>query len=98
MNVRYNVATQLIETTSSKEYTVLAVDVCSRVEPELKREAAAVLKAAGLDVSTAIRLFLRCVVEKGGLPMDLPRPNATTLAAIKAAMEDKVSDVSLDDL
>lgn len=77
---------------------MLTVDVRSRVEPELKREAAAVLKAAGLDVSTAIRLFLRSVVEKGGLPMDLPRPNATTLAAIKAAKEGKVSDVSLDDL
>ena len=80
------------------EYALLTVDVRSRVEPELKREAAAVLKAAGLDVSTAIRLFLRSVVEKGGLPMDLPRPNAATLAAIKAAKEGRVRDVSLDDL
>ena len=40
---------------------MLTVDVRSRVEPELKREAAAVLNAAGLDVSTAIRLFLRSV-------------------------------------
>jgi DNA-damage-inducible protein J len=77
---------------------MLTVDVRSRVEPELKREATAVLKAAGLDVSTAIRLFLRSVVEKGGLPMDLPRPNPTTLAAIKAAKEGRVSDVSVDDL
>jgi DNA-damage-inducible protein J len=77
---------------------LLTVDVRSRVEPELKREAAAVLKAAGLDVSTAIRLFLLGVVEKGGLPMDLPRPNPTTLAAIKAAKTDKVTNVSLDDL
>lgn len=77
---------------------MLTVDVRSRVEPELKREAAAVLKAAGLDMSTAIRLFLRSVVEKGGLPMELPRPNAATLAAITAAKEGKVSDVSLDDL
>ena len=77
---------------------MLTVDVRSRVEPELKNEAAAVLKAAGLDMSTAIRLFLRSVVEKGGLPMDLPRPNATTLAAIKAAKAGKVRDVSLDDL
>jgi DNA-damage-inducible protein J len=39
----------------------------SRVEPELKPDAEAVLKAAGLDVSTAIRLFLRSVVETGGI-------------------------------
>jgi DNA-damage-inducible protein J len=77
---------------------LLTVDVRSRVEPELKREAAAVLKAAGLDVSTAIRLFLRSVVEKGGLPMDVPRPNARTLAAIKAAKAGKVTDVSVEDL
>ena len=75
---------------------MLTVDVRARVEPELKREAAAVLKAAGLDVSTAIRLFLRSVVEKGGLPIDVPRPNAATLAAIKAAKNGKVTDVSVD--
>lgn len=77
---------------------MLTVDVRARVEPELKREAAAVLKAAGLDLSTAIRLFLRGVVQQGGLPMDMPRPNATTLAAIKAAKQDKVTDITLDDL
>jgi len=77
---------------------MLTVDVRSRVEPELKREAAAVLKAAGLDLSTAIRLFLRGVVQQGGLPMDMPRPNATTLAAIKAAKHGKVTDITLDDL
>lgn len=76
---------------------MLTVDVRSRVEPELKREAAAVLKASGLDVSTAIRLFLRSVVEKGGLPIDMPRPNAATLAAIKAAKAGKVTGVSVDD-
>ena len=77
---------------------MLTVDVRSRVEPELKRDAAAVLKAAGLDVSTAIRLFLRSVVESGGLPIAVPRPNAKTVAAIKAAKEGKVTDVTLDDL
>ena len=77
---------------------MLTVDVRSRIEPELKREAAAILAAVGLDLSTAIRLFLRGVVEKGGLPMELPRPNAKTLAAIKAAKSGKVTRVSLDKL
>jgi len=77
---------------------MLTVDVRSRVEPELKREAAAVLKASGLDVSTAIRLFLRSVVEQGGLPMELPRANPTTLAAITAAKANRVSGVNLEDL
>ncbi|MCU0769021.1 MAG: type II toxin-antitoxin system RelB/DinJ family antitoxin [Burkholderiaceae bacterium] len=76
---------------------MLTADVRSRVEPELKREAAAVLKAAGLDVSTAIRLFLRSVVEKGGLPMDLPRANPTTLAAIRDAKAGKTTRTTLED-
>lgn len=77
---------------------MLTVDVRSRVEPELKNEAAAILKAAGLDVSTAIRLFLRSVVEKGGLPMEMPRANATTLAAIKDAKAGKTTRTTFDDL
>lgn len=76
---------------------MLTVDVRSRVEPELKNEAAAILKAAGLDVSTAIRLFLRSVVEKGGLPMDLPRANPATLAAIRAAKAGKTTRTTLED-
>ena len=76
---------------------MLTVDVRSRVEPELKREAAAVLKAAGLDVSTAIRLFLRSVVEKGGLPMELPRANPTTLAAIRESKAGKTTRTTLED-
>ena len=76
---------------------MLTVVVRSRVEPELKREAAAVLKAAGLDVSTAIRLFLRSVVDKGGLPMELPRANPTTLAAIREAKASKTTRTTLED-
>ncbi len=77
---------------------MLTTDVRSRVEPELKREAAAVLKASGLDLSTAIRLFLRSVVEKGGLPMDLPRANPTTLAAIRDAKAGKTTRTTLEEL
>jgi DNA-damage-inducible protein J len=80
-----------------KEVLMLTVDVRSRVEPQLKREAAAVLKAAGLDVSTAIRLFLLSVVEKGGLPMDLPRANPVTLAAIRDAKTGKTTRTTLED-
>jgi DNA-damage-inducible protein J len=77
---------------------MLTVDVRSRVEPELKREAAAVLEAAGLDLSTAIRLFLRSVVETGGLPIEVPRPNAKTIAAIKAAKAGRVTGTTLEKL
>jgi DNA-damage-inducible protein J len=77
---------------------MMTVDVRSRVEADLKSEATAVLKGMGLDVSTAIRLFLRSVVETGGLPMAMPRPNAKTMAAIQAAKAGKVEETTLDDL
>lgn len=76
---------------------MLTTDVRCRVEPELKREAAEILKASGLDLSTAIRLFLRSVVEKGGLPIEMPVPNLTTISAIKAAKNGKVTEVSEGD-
>ena len=80
------------------EVSTVNVDVRFRVEPELKNEAGAVLKAAGLDISTAIRLFLRCVVETGRMPIDFTHPNPTTIAAIKAAKAGKVTKTTLDDL
>ena len=75
---------------------MMTVDVRSRVEADLKRDAAAVLKASGLDVSTAIRLFLRSVVETGGLPIEVARPNAKTIVAIKAAKAGKTTDTTLE--
>jgi addiction module RelB/DinJ family antitoxin len=56
------------------------------------------LKAAGLDASKAIRLFLRCVVETGRMPIDFTRPNPMTIAAIKAAKAGKITKTTLDDL
>jgi DNA-damage-inducible protein J len=57
------------------------------------------MEASGLAVSTAIRLFLRSVVETGGLPLAMPRPKAETHgASIKAAKAGQSTGVSLDDL
>ena len=42
--------------------------VRARIDVELKAEAVAVLKANDLELSDAIRLFLRQVVRSGGLP------------------------------
>jgi DNA-damage-inducible protein J len=74
------------------------VDVRSRIDLELKQNASAVLEASGLDISTAIRLFLRSVVETGGLPIAINKPNANTVAAIKAAKAGKTTAISLSDL
>jgi DNA-damage-inducible protein J len=61
----------------------------ARVEPELKREAEAVLKALGLNASEAITLFYRQVALSRGLPFEIKLPNETTRAAIRDALEGK---------
>lgn len=76
---------------------MMTVDVRSRVEEDLKRDAAAVLKSVGLNTSTAIRLFLRSVVDTGGMPIEVARPNAKTIAAIKAAKAGKTTDIAFED-
>lgn len=62
-----------------------STEIRSRIEPELKEESAEVLATLGLDMSNAIRLFLRQVVEVGGLPFEVRRPNAKTIAAMNEA-------------
>ena len=61
----------------------------ARVEPELKREAEAVLKALDLNVSEAITLFYRQVALRRGLPFEIKLPNETTRAAMRNAIEGK---------
>lgn len=60
-------------------------EVRSRIEPSLKDQSAEVLASLGLDMSDAIRLFLRQVVEVNGLPFEVRRPNRTTVAAMEEA-------------
>jgi DNA-damage-inducible protein J len=59
--------------------------VRSRIEPAVKVRAERVLQHCGLDLSTAIRLFLGQVVALRGLPFEVKVPNATTIAAMEEA-------------
>lgn len=60
-------------------------DLRLRLEPELKDEAARILASAGLDLSVAIRLFLRHVVVHRGLPFAVREPTAATAQAMREA-------------
>ena len=48
-----------------------SVNVNIRVDPELKRKAEAVYAELGMNLSTALNVFLRSSVRYGGLPFDL---------------------------
>ena len=62
-----------------------------RIDDELKNQAATIYNEIGIDISTAIRMFLKKSVQEGGLPFD-PRINPTTLNAILAV--DKMRTIS----
>lgn len=64
-----------------------SAEVRSRIEPDLKEKSTEVPADLGLDLSGAIRLFLRQVVEVGGLPFDVRKPTAKTVAAMTEARE-----------
>lgn len=44
--------------------------ITNRIEPEVKREASAILDELGLSMSTAVNTFLRAVIRKGGMPFE----------------------------
>lgn len=53
-----------------------------RIDPEVKREATAILDELGLSMSTAVNAFLRALVREGGMPFEMrvktPAPDGET--------------------
>lgn len=75
-----------------------------RIDEALKNQAAAVYNEIGIDISTAIRMFLKKSVQEGGLPFD-PRINPAMLNAILAVDNMRTiseangnSEMTLDDI
>lgn len=42
-----------------------------RIEPEVKREAVAILDELGLSMSTAVNAFLKALIREGGMPFEM---------------------------
>ncbi|MBQ7995016.1 MAG: type II toxin-antitoxin system RelB/DinJ family antitoxin [Bacilli bacterium] len=62
-----------------------------RVDEELKNKANAIFSELGIDLSTAVRMFLKKSVQEGGIPFDT-KINQSTLNAILAV--DKMRTIS----
>lgn len=56
-----------------------------RTDAEVKSAAEKIFEALGLNMSTAVNIFLRQAIRQGGLPFEvkLDIPNETTAAAIE---------------
>ncbi len=68
------------------------VNMSIRMDTDLKKQAEAMLSDMGLNMTTAMNMFLRQVVRQGRIPFEIATdiPNNETLAAIKE-MDDIIS-------
>jgi len=53
-----------------------------RTTPEIKKEAEVILNDLGLNISSAVNLFLKQVINYKGIPFDLRLPNQETQQAM----------------
>ena len=62
-----------------------------RMDSTIKRQAQELFAALGMDMTTAVNIFLRQAIRRQGLPFDvaLNRPNSETLEAIAEVREMK---------
>lgn len=67
-----------------------------RVEDKLKKEAGDVFREIGMDMSTAITVYLKQVVRSNGIPFPVSAeiPNALTLKAIQEAEKGEMASFS----
>ena len=65
--------------------------VQTRIDRDIKEEAAAALAAMGLTVSDAVRLLLTRVAHDKALPFEPLTPNEATIAAMKEARAGKLA-------
>lgn len=56
-----------------------------RMDSDIKRDAQEIFSALGMDMTTAVNIFLRQAIRQRGLPFEvkLDSPNAETLEAIE---------------
>ena len=77
-----------------------------RIEDELKNEATAVFEKLGIDMSTALRMFLKRAVLENGIPFPMTLQNTydaqAVLKAVKAmtldAKQNGSADLTIDEI
>ena len=60
-----------------------------RVDSETKAAAASLFEALGMDISTAVRVFLKKAIVEGGMPFDMKLDDSTrrAFAAVRSMRE-----------
>ena len=69
------------------------------IDPQIKREAEAILKELGLSVSKSFEIYYRQIIAHQGLPFELRVPSKKTMQAIENSRQGKGKTFSsADDL
>jgi len=66
--------------------------VQTRIDPAVKRRAAAVLEEAGITLSDAVRILLTRTANEGALPFDLTKDSAAYDAWFRAKVQEALND------
>jgi DNA-damage-inducible protein J len=66
--------------------------VQTRIDPAVKRRAAAVLEEAGITVSEAVRILLTRTANEGALPFELTKDSAAHDAWFRAKVQEALND------
>ena len=75
-----------------------------RVDAETKAAAATLFEALGMDISTAVRSFLKKAIAEGGMPFEMKLDESTrkAMAAVKSMRETSEangnSEMTLDEI
>ena len=64
-----------------------------RVDESVKQQANELFEELGLDMSTAMNLFLRQAISYGGIPFEIRKPNMETLAAMEEVEKIKRGEI-----
>ena len=74
----------------------------ARIEPELKKQAEAILSALGIPVSNAINMFYKQIILQRGIPFELKLPQERPLdmstlsrAQLHAELEKGYADIAV---
>ena len=64
-------------------------NICIRMDTELKKQAEKMLSDMGLNMTTAMNIFLRQIIRQGKIPFEIATdiPNAITMAAFEEGDE-----------
>jgi len=65
----------------------MTTNISLRMDPELKKQAEELFYDLGLNMSTALTMFLRQAVRSQGIPFEVSRtPNADTMEALEESL------------